>query len=244
MMTVVIRCGTSNSALAWDRMCRLVALVACALLNVACIERDPEYLGPAGARTGGSTTTSGDELAEEDSSTGGGSTGGTTGEPVGATTGGTTGEPTTTTDDTSESGAVCGEAPDPEGVCPAGCADCDGGVCLIPCIGGACVGETVSCPSGWPCRFTCQGNGCNGATIECPDAHACDVTCQGNACTDLQVQCGSGPCTLRCGNSNVCSTAILYCGSNDSVAECLNGGSVTIVADGAAGCACSKRGCD
>ena len=112
-----------------------------------------------------------------------------------------------------ETSIECGVVETPEGgECPGECDECDGGTCVINCIGeGACEGDDVECPVRLGVLHCLQRRGRLRETrVECPSGYACEVWClEGDdACNALEVQCSaSGTCDLRCGSGEISALA-------------------------------------
>lgn len=119
---------------------------------------------------------------------------------------------------------VCGQASASFGPCPAGCDECQNGICWRYCGAGECQDDFLLCPVSWSCHLLCLGkDSCRDATVACTGWGECTVECMGNtACAQADIMCAGGPCNVTCGAGydKPCERLDVRCGSNVTKLEC------------------------
>lgn len=191
--------------------------------NDLTIVSSDDSLADAGEGAGASAippTKAGERGDAGSSSLGGGS-------PAGASSGGapsTAGSPLTAGMAGAE-GEACGSpnVPVASAACPATCARCEAGFCIVECHGqDACKEGELSCPSGLGCRLECEGkSACAKANLICPDAFDCLLSCAGDdACKDARLRC-AGNCAVDCtAGAKACDHLDVTCGVGQCQASC------------------------
>ena len=132
--------------------------------------------------------------------------------------------------------------------CPAVCAACVSGTCVIECEDAQdCLGE-IQCPPGLDCDVTCVGDQRCAGGVDCSQADDCTVDCDGTGACGGGVICGTGACSVECGGLGACLGGIDCSASCACDTDCEIGCGELSCPGGAGQCErngeCSSAGCN